>query len=144
LAEHESRSLAAWQEARAADDFRRFEPALEEMVRLVREKADALVAAGVAERPYDALLDEFEPGATEAELVPLLGSLRDELAPIVKAVADSGVVIDESPARGDFPGPAQESFGRMVAERMGYDFAAGRLDESAHPFTTEFGVHDVR
>jgi carboxypeptidase Taq len=144
LAEHESRSLHAWQDARAADDFARFEPALAEMVTLVKEQADALVAAGIADRPYDALLDAYEPGTTEADLVPLLGSLRDELSPIVKAVADSGVVIDESAALGDFPGPAQEAFGRMVAETMGYDFDAGRLDESTHPFTTEFGVHDVR
>jgi carboxypeptidase Taq len=144
IAAQESRSLAAWQQARADDDFDGFVPVLAEMVGLVTEKADALVAAGIADRRYDALLDEYEPGATEAELVPLLGSLRDELSPIVKAVADSGVQIDESAALGDFPGPAQEAFGRMVAETMGYDFEAGRLDESAHPFTTSFGVRDVR
>jgi carboxypeptidase Taq len=76
--------------------------------------------------------------------VPLLGSLRDELSPIVKAVKDSGVEIDETPARGRFPGDAQERFGTEVAEAIGYDFDAGRLDESAHPFTSGFGVHDVR
>jgi carboxypeptidase Taq len=144
IAEHESQALASWQAARADDDFAAFEPDLTEMIALVQEKAAAYVAAGIADTPYDSLLDEFEPGATEAQLVPLLGSLRDELSPIVKAVADSGVAVDESPARGAFPAAAQESFGRIVAQAIGYDFDAGRLDESTHPFTTEFGVHDVR
>lgn len=143
-AEHQSTAQAAWQAARADDDLASFLPVLAETVTLATEQAQALVAAGVADRPYDALLDLYEPGTTEADLVPLLGALRDELSPIVKAVADSGVTVDEAPARGDFPGPAQELFGRMVAETMGYDADAGRLDESAHPFTTGFGPGDVR
>ena len=93
---------------------------------------------------YDALLDEYEPGATEEQLSRLLGELRDELSPLVKAVAESGVVVDESPARGTFPEAAQLALGRTVASAIGYDFDGGRLDASAHPFTTGFGPGDVR
>ncbi|MCU0267271.1 MAG: carboxypeptidase M32 [Acidimicrobiales bacterium] len=144
VAETQSRSLASWQQARRDDDFSVFAPDLTEMVSLTREVADALVAAGVAARPYDALLDDYEPGMTEQDVAPVLASLRDRLSPLVQAVADSGVVVDEGVAHGTFPGPAQEAFAREVAVALGYDFAAGRLDESAHPFSTGFGPGDVR
>lgn len=144
LAELQSRALASWQRARADDDLAAFAPDLAELVVLVREQADALVAAGIAERPYDALLDAYEPGATEASLVPVLASLRDELAPIVRAAAASGATVDESPCRGSFPEASQRAFVTDIAATMGYDFDAGRLDESAHPFTTSFNPADVR
>ncbi len=144
MAETQSRALPIWQQARVDADFAAFEPVLGEVLALTKEQANALVAAGIASRPYDALLDAFEPGATEAELVPLFADLRDQLSPLIKSVADSGVVIDESPARGDFPEAAQEAFGAMVAAALGYDFDAGRLDASTHPFTTGFGPGDVR
>jgi len=141
LAESTSAGLVAWQSARAADDFSLFEKDLAHLVQLNREKAAALSPGGPA---YDALLDEFEPGATEAELLPLFHDLGKELAPLIKAVQDSGVVVDESPAQGDFPQQAQEDFGRKVAKQMGYDFEAGRLDLAAHPFCSGFAIGDVR
>ena len=144
MAEVQSRALGAWQQARADSDFETFAPVLSEVIDMTTERADALVAAGVAEHRYDALLDMYEPGATEAELTVLLGDLRDQLSPLVKAAADSGVVIDEAPARGAFDEAAQLDLGRLVASSIGYDFDSGRLDLSAHPFTTSFGTGDVR
>lgn len=144
MADVQSRSLAVWQQARSDDDFSAFAPVLHEVIELSKEQADALVAAGIGESRYDALLDGYEPGATEAQLVPLLGDLRDELAPLVKAVADSGIVIDETPALGDFSTAGQLALGRTVATAIGYDFDAGRLDAAAHPFTTGLGHGDVR
>ena len=108
------------------------------------EQADAYVAAGLADTRYDALVDEYEPGWTEAMLAPLLGAVRDELTPIVAAAADSGIVVDTSVCGGVLPVDQQEAFGRFVAAHMGYDFDAGRLDTSAHPFTTGFAPTDVR
>lgn len=144
LAEVQSRALASWQQAKADADFTVFAPVLAEVLALTREQANAMVAAGIAERPYDALIDGYEPGATESQLATLLGDLRDELSPLVKAVAASGVVVDESPARGSFATESQLSLGRRVASAIGYDFDSGRLDRSAHPFTTGFGPGDVR
>lgn len=144
LAETQSRSLTIWQQARADADFAAFEPVLGEVLELTKESAAALVDAGIAAKPYDALLDAFEPGATEAELSPLFADLRDQLSPLIKRVAESGVVIDESPARGEFPEADQKKFGTMVATAIGYDFDGGRLDASVHPFTTGFGPGDVR
>lgn len=144
MAAVQSRALGAWQQAKADADFAAFAPVLSEVIALTIEQADALVDAGIADQRYDALLDGYEPGATEAQLSGLLGDLRAELSPLVKAVAESGVTVDESPARGTFPEPGQLALGRTVIEALGFDFDAGRLDASAHPFTAGFGPGDVR
>jgi carboxypeptidase Taq len=141
LAKAESNGLLTWQRARKAADFSIFQPELEQLYQLVREKACALADGG---QVYDALLDLFEPGSTEQSLQPLFDGLRQELAPLVQAVAESGVVIDESVAQGSFAEPQQLKFGKMVAERIGFDFDAGRLDLAAHPFCSGFGNRDVR
>lgn len=144
LAETQSRALVAWQQAKAADDDTGFVPVLTELLGLVRQQADAYVAAGLAATAYDALLDEYEPGATEASLAPVLSGLADELAPLVAAAAASSRTIDLAPVQGEFDVAAQEAFAREVSVALGYDFAAGRLDASAHPFTTSFDPADVR
>lgn len=144
MADVQSRSLGTWQRARADDEFSAFAPVLTEVIDLAKEEADALVAAGIGESRYDAMLDGYEPGATEAQLLPLLTDLRNELSPLVKEAADSGITIDESPATGDFSTAGQLALGRTVAAAIGYDFDAGRLDTAAHPFTSGLGHGDVR
>ncbi len=143
-AEATSAALVTWQRARAEDDLAVFAPDLRRVIDLTMQEADAYVAAGIAATRYDALLDEFEPGMTEAMVAPLLADLRDELVGIVHAAVGRGVAVDESAVTGPFPVAGQEAFGREVATAMGYDFEAGRLDASAHPFTTGFGPGDVR
>lgn len=141
LAEARSTGVAAWQEARRQADFPAFAPHLNRLVELKRQEAAAVAPGG---RPYDALLDEFEPGATEEELAPLFESLRRELTPLVRAAADSGVEVDESPVRGHFPAESQRQLGAQVAAAFGFDFEAGRLDLSAHPFCQGIHPGDVR
>lgn len=136
-----SEALAAWQEARRAADFSSFQPHLERQVGLVRERAEALAAGGPR---YDALMQEFEPGATVAELDPLFAHLHAELAPLVQAAADSDAHPDESVARGSFPAEAQRGFVEKMASGIGFDFRAGRLDKAAHPFCSGAGNGDVR
>jgi carboxypeptidase Taq len=141
-AEAETRGHASWKAARASSDFSLFEADLTRLLEIAREEGRLI--AGEGGRPYDALLDGFDPGTTEAELLPLFEGLVDRLSPIVRAVADSGVVVDESPAHGEFPLAQQLEFGRRVAERMGFDFEAGRIDSAAHPFCSGAGPEDVR
>src|SRR5437588_201432 len=76
----------AWQEARRASSFAAFETWLEKIVALKREEAAAVGYQGV---PYDALLDEYEPGATTAEVTRVFADLQAELAPLVAAIAES-------------------------------------------------------
>ena len=147
LAEASSTGLAAWQDARRRRDFAPFAAPLSGLIALKREEAACLArrdGASDGARPYDALLDDYEPGATEAELVPLFAELRGRLVPLVRAVVDSGHVVDESPARGDFRLEDQRLLGQEVAAAIGFDFAAGRLDRSAHPFCVGIARRDVR
>ena len=141
LAEASSAGLAAWQSARAARDFGLFEGALATLVRLRREQAEAIDPGG---NPYEALMDDYEPGAREQDVARVFAELRAELAPLVQKVAQSGRQVDESPARGHFQAEAQLAFARGVARELGFDFEAGRLDRSAHPFCSGLNPGDVR
>ncbi|MEM1177012.1 MAG: carboxypeptidase M32 [Acidobacteriota bacterium] len=141
LAEARSRGTAAWQEARKQSEWRLFEPALEELVSLTREEA---AAAQPDLDLYDALLEKWEPGAREADLVPIFDDLLAELVPLVGAIADSGRTIDESPVAGVFPEAGQRALATHAAAGLGFDFKAGRLDLAAHPFCVGLAPSDVR
>lgn len=132
----------AWEEARREKDFRRFAPSLERLLALTREEADHVREAGASR--YDALLEEYEPGAREAPLAALLDELAAALTPLVHAAADSGTVIDEAVARGEYPAAGQLAFARLVAERFGFDFRRGRIDRAPHPFCSGVAPTDVR
>ena len=144
LAEAASAGLAAWQEARRAKDFAPFVAPLARLLRAKREQAACLASGGAGGPAYDSLLDEHEPGATTADLVPLFAALRARLVPLVRAIVDSGVTVDETPLRGHFPMEAQRQLGTFVAAEIGFDWSAGRLDRSTHPFCTGIDRRDVR
>ncbi len=86
LARETTRAQQVWQEARQKNDFAAFRPSLETIVKLKREEARAV---GYKDVPYDALLDEYEPGATTAEVTRVFAALRKELTPLVTAIAAS-------------------------------------------------------
>lgn len=134
------RAKEAWRTARENDDFAAFAPHLARIVELNRELAGLL---GYREHPYDALLDQFEPGATTAGVQQLFGALRERLVPIVQTLAQREQPGDEA-ARGSFPHSAQWAFGLDVLRAVGFDLERGRQDVSAHPFTTTFDRTDVR
>lgn len=125
-----------WREAKAASDFARVEPAFAEVLRLTREAA-AAKAGALSLDPYDALLDRFEPGARFADIAPVFDRyaafLSDALPAIEAAQEAAGAA--RAP-RGPVPADAQRGIVRLLAEATGFDFDHGRLDESAHPFST--------
>lgn len=132
----------AWREARAANDFARFRPHLETLVTQARQKADFWGHAGSR---YDALLDAYEPGSTAAEV----DALFTRLAPRLSALVAEGAAAQEArpaPAlpAGPYPVAAQQAFNREVAAALGFDFTAGRIDTTAHPFCTGLGPRDCR
>lgn len=131
----------AWVEARKADSFAAFQPHLARMLELKRQEAAAL---GYAASPYDALLDDYEPHATTAAVAKVLAELRDALTPLVQEIVDSGRRPDAAVMRGDFPVSAQETFGQKISAAIGFDYKAGRLDTTAHPFCGGAGPGDVR
>jgi carboxypeptidase Taq len=150
----------AWVVARQANDFDGFRPMLERIVALKREEAAAF---GFEDSAYDPLLDEYEPGASTAEVARVLAALREELVPFLAAIVNAPPTAEaarelssasqtstavragiDSALDGDFPLDVQADFGRLAAEQVGFDFKAGRLDVSAHPFCTQLGPHDHR
>lgn len=131
---------SAWSVARPANDFSLVQPVLERMVSLKREAAEQL---GYSREPYDALFDQYEPGATVAEFEPMLTSLASELRPLLDAVLATQ---DHAPTLpgGPYPPEVQLVHCREVAGRLGYDFERGRIDLTAHPFEVYLGWGDVR
>jgi carboxypeptidase Taq len=130
-----------WVDARRASDFERFRPWLAKLVGLKQQEAAAVGGSGV---PYDALLDEYEPGETVARLTPVFAELRTSLVDLVGRIGRSPRRPDLSILHRAYPIAAQEAFGRTVAEAIGFDFQAGRLDATVHPFCSGIGPGDTR
>ncbi len=132
----------AWVQARQKKDFQLFRPWLTQMVELKREEADAL---RVADSPrYDSLLEDYEPGATSAEVKVIFAELREALVPLVSAIRDSGIAPDISILERKFDVEAQKELSIEAAKLIGFDFDAGRLDVAAHPFCSGIGPGDCR
>lgn len=130
-----------WVEARKQNNFPKFRPILEQIVRLKREEAQAL---GYEECAYDALLDDYEPEERTSNVTRVLSGLREELVPLVAAIADSGKPAPSEILRKHYPRDRQEQIGRSFAKAIGFDFQRGRLDVSAHPFCGGSGPNDCR
>lgn len=132
-----SQAQGIWAEARAADDFKSFAPTLAEVIMLKREEGQALAAG---KDVYDAMLADYEPGTTAADLDAMFGALRPVLSDLRAAVRDA-----TGPARleGTFDEGAQMKLTRQLAKTFGYDMARGRVDKAVHPFSSGSGL-DVR
>ena len=130
----------AWAEARQKSDFSIFQLHLEKVVALRQEYASFFPNF---DRPYDALLDDFEPGMKTADVEVIFEGLRSKQVELIKAIA-SKPQVDDSFLHQPFDESKQWSFGEEVITKFGYDWRRGRQDKAAHPFTTEFGINDVR
>ena len=130
-----------WVEARRRDDFMHFLPNLQTVIALKFEEINYL---GYDDSPYDALLDTYEPGCTVAQLQPLFTTLRYGLLDLLQRVRESASPPDDRILFQTYDEQQQLAFGKLVLHGMGYDFNRGRLDLSAHPFTTAFHPTDVR
>lgn len=137
LAKVTSEAHEHWVEARQASAFARFQPWLEQIVRLKREEA---AAVGYSEHVYDALLDEYEPGATASQLRPVFAELARELVPLIASAPPSTAKLLER----ELPVERQRWLAESAAMALGFDFQKGRLDTTAHPFCTTLGPADCR
>ena len=131
----------AWEAARPANDWAGFLPHLERLLALKRQEAEAV---GYASEPYDALLDDYEPGERAAALQPLFAELRQGLVALLARLKEAPRRPNPALLQGDFPVDAQREFSLEVARALGYDLEAGRLDSSAHPFSITIGPGDSR
>jgi carboxypeptidase Taq len=141
LARTTSIAQQEWVEARKLADFPRFRPWLGSIIDLKKQEAACLADGGEA---YDALLDEYEAGAKRKDLTALFAALREDLVPLVAAIAGSTRGPRAGSLEGDYPQDRQKIFGEMVASAIGFDFDRGRLDTTAHPFCSGIGQGDTR
>jgi len=142
-AEATVRGQQRWDAARRADDYGLFRDALDEILQLKRE-AGSLLSDGTDRSPYEALVDEYEPDARVEELQSVFDSVRKPLVELISQIGDAEKQPDSAAIEGIFPVQDQRDFSHCVAERIGFDFDRGRLDETSHPFCTTLGPHDCR
>ena len=141
LAQATSESVAVWQKARAESNWSGFRASLSNVIGLKRQVAEHV---GYTFEPYDAMLDEYEPGATGRQLQPMFDTLRAETVTLLGKINRLGKSTDRSILERDFPVDLQWKFGETVLGWMGFDFEAGRQDKSTHPFCSSFAPTDVR
>lgn len=134
-------SSQSWSEARDADDFKSFEPWLDQTFALAREKADAMGYEGGVR--YDALLEDYEPGMTTAQLSVVFAQVREGLVPLVDSLRGRPSSPTHLTER-TFPVDRQRAFAEKMAVGLGFGIDGGRFDLGPHPFCTAIGTGDVR
>ncbi len=135
-----SETFHAWQTAKETNNFKLYAPHLEKLIRLKREECSLL---GYIAHPYDAMLDQYEPGLKTADLEILFADVRSQLVGFIKQIAAKPQNQDAF-MFGHFDKNKQWQVGIDLLKQMGFDFDSGRQDESSHPFTTNFNSKDVR
>jgi carboxypeptidase Taq len=140
LSDQINQTFHSWLEARKENSFSRFQTDLDKLVQLKKQETDIL---GFEGHPYNALLNEFEKGAT----VSLLDTTFDNLLPALKELFNSITAqpqVDASFLYQHFPKEKQWKWGMYLIKELGYNMEAGRQDISEHPFSTSFNAQDVR
>ena len=131
----------AWTEARRRSDFSYFAPHLETIFTLTRRLADLW---GYEASPYDALLEGYESGARAASLDALFATLRPAMVRLLGPAAERSARAPADLLAGHYPAEAQAAFNREVAEALGFDFDAGSIATTTHPFCSGVAPGDCR
>ncbi len=135
-----SHAFASWIAARQADDYGIYKDALQEIIDIKKEEAKII---GYKDHPYDALLDEYEPGLTTARVTEIFDHVKSELKPLLKKIRKSKKISTKI-LKGHFDKDIQWQYGLNILKQIGYDFESGRQDISEHPFSTSLGPGDIR
>lgn len=140
FAQLSSQAVVAWREAKSQNSFPTFAPYLEKIISMNRKKVDFL---GYKKHPYDALLDLFEPNTTTAEVSAIFTPLRKSITTLLSKIK-AAKQIDDQFLFGKFDHDKQMKFGHLLMDAIGYDRSKGRLDISAHPFSSSCHPTDSR
>lgn len=126
-----------WAKSRTEEDVASYLPVLEKVVGLRRQEAAALAQGGDL---YDALLNDYEPGASGVEIAAMFDALRPSLVDLRAACLDRPA---PPQVAGTFDEAAQLALSEKLALTFGYDMTKGRIDKAVHPFSSGSGI-DVR
>ncbi|MDG5788463.1 carboxypeptidase M32 [Evansella sp. AB-P1] len=132
---------SAWELAKQNNDFSSFQPYLEKIVEFNRNYVEWV---GYEGNKYNTLLDDYEPGLTVDIIDRVFGQLREEIVPLVKKVTEAPNQPETSFLFEHFPVQNQEALSKEILKSMKYDFDAGRLDTTVHPFAIGLNPGDVR
>lgn len=135
-----SKSYSVWIQARRENNYSIYAPELEKMLALKKEEAEHV---GYKEHVYDAMLDDYEKGATVSMLNPIFDEVKATLPSLLDKIK-AAPQVDDAFLKRNYPRQGQWDFSMDVLKSMGYDLSAGRQDISEHPFTTSFSPQDVR
>jgi carboxypeptidase Taq len=141
LAQTTALAQQAWATARRRSEWQVFLPWLEKIIHLKRQEAESHQATGGR---YDALLEDYEPGARTADLTRIFAELREGLGPLLDRIRGASRQPDVSVLNRRYPFQRQRTFAERVASALGFDFKRGRLDSTTHPFFAVIGPGDVR
>ncbi len=141
MAKTASLGEAAWIEARKNSDYKSFQPWMTKQIDLKRHQAECY---GYKEHVYDALLDDYEPLATTAQVRAIFDAFRPELIELIRKIGESGKTPPIDILQRRYPIDAQFNLGMIAARSIGFDTNHGRLDISVHPFCSSLGRGDVR
>jgi carboxypeptidase Taq len=141
MAKTEVLAQNVWADARKNNDFPAFRPWLEKWIDLKRKQANCY---GYTGHIYNALLEDYEPGETAENLSGVFASLRAPLVDLIGRIVSSGRKAPLEILERHYPAAGQATLAREAAAAIGFDFNAGRLDVSVHPFCTGIGPGDTR
>ena len=140
IAKHIPIAIDAWKKAKKESNYLLFKPALDKMLELTKRKANYL---DPTKEPFDALLEEYEPGMSSSQYTKLFTELKEGLIPIIQKCVNSSNQPDLSLIKRKCPIPIQRQLSEDIAKLVHYDLERGRIDETEHPFTTGY-YDDVR
>lgn len=131
------RSEQLWRKSRPDGDWATFQPALEAVVGMMREEA-AMRADALGLEPYDALMEQYDPGNRTATITPVFAELKAflvDFVPRALAVQDERHALRPLKAlSGDYPVERQKALGLALMQAVGFDMNHGSLAVSDHPF----------
>lgn len=134
IARQTSLGQGIWAAARANEAPQDFLPTLDQILVLKQDQGHALVRAGFGSDPYDALLDDYEPGTTQAEIAALFDAMRPRLVALREEIL--GAPDQPEALEGRFAQETQMRLARACATAFGYDWSRGRMDIAVHPFSS--------
>ena len=123
----------AWRQQRGNNDWAGFLQNFREVVKLSRQEAQLLASAQGC-TPYDALMNKYEPGMQSADIDRIFAAVKTWLPGLISQVMEKQATERLLLPQGSFPVEQQRELGLAVMGLLGFDFDAGRLDVSVHPF----------
>ncbi|WP_404442345.1 carboxypeptidase M32 [Sutcliffiella horikoshii] len=136
-----TKAESVWEEAKEKSDFSLLEPYLEKLVDFNKK---FIGYWGYEGNKYNTLLDMYEPGITVEKLDEVFAKLKERIVPLVQKIADSSVQPRANELLVSFPKDKQRDFSLEILKELSYDFDAGRLDQTVHPFAIGLNPGDVR